>query len=140
MKKNRSDASIIKNYYYLTKPGIVRGNLITVAAGFFLASTTPFKWDAFFAVLAGSALCIASGCVYNNILDRNIDKKMARTRNRAIVSGKISGRAALTYATVLGAAGLTILAIWTNLLTVLVGATGIFFYAFFRRTHTFYDW
>jgi protoheme IX farnesyltransferase len=53
---------------------------------------------------------------------------MARTRRRALVTGRISGRAANIYAAILGLAGVTILAAFTNLLTVAVALTGYFFY------------
>lgn len=116
--------SRLKAYYRLTKPGIIRGNLITTAAGFFFASQGDIDWWLFVALVSGVAFVIASGCVFNNYLDRNIDKKMARTQNRALVTGDISAKAALSYATILGIFGFTILALYTNYLTVLVGVIG----------------
>jgi protoheme IX farnesyltransferase len=71
---------------------------------------------------------IASACVYNNYLDREIDKKMARTKHRALAQGLISNQNALIYASCLGVLGLIILAIYTNILTVLVGIIGLIFY------------
>ncbi len=64
---------------------------------------------------------MASACVFNNYIDRGIDEKMARTKRRALVIGKISARAALTYASVLGLAGFSILLLWTNGLVALIG-------------------
>lgn len=132
---------MLRDYYQLTKPGIIRGNLLAVAAGFFLAAVGHVEWDRLFGVLAGTALVIASGCVFNNYIDQGIDKKMARTKDRALVAGRISGRAALIYATVLGALGFMLLAIFTNMLTVCIGIVGIIFYVvvygYWKRHSTF---
>lgn len=119
---------MLKEYYLLTKPGIVRGNLLAAAAGFLLASQGHIDGWLLLATLAGVALVIASACVYNNYIDRHIDKQMTRTEQRALVTGKISGRSALTYATVLGVAGFGLLVWQTNWLTVLLGVTAMFFY------------
>lgn len=119
---------MLRKYYLLTKPGIIRGNLMTAAAGFLFASEGRIDWWLFLALLAGTALVIASGCVFNNYLDRDIDKRMDRTNKRALVVGDISASNALTYATVLGVTGFTILALYTNITTVVVGLVGIIDY------------
>ena len=49
----------------------------------------------------GSVLMRSAGCVVNDILDRKYDKKVFRTKNRPIASGKISVNLALVYATTL---------------------------------------
>lgn len=131
---------MFKEYYILTKPGIIRGNLITAAAGFFLASKSNIDIFMLTVTLAGIAMVIASGCVYNNYIDRGIDKKMKRTKNRALVSGTISSQSALTFGTLLGVAGFTTLALWTNQLTVFIGIVGFVFYVavygFWKRRST----
>ncbi len=114
----------LKSYYWLTKPGIIYGNALSAAAGFFLASQGKINFGLLLAVLGGSSLVIASACVYNNYIDRDIDKKMERTKKRALVSGEISGRSALVFATILGAAGFLVLLQLTNIVTVLVGVVG----------------
>ena len=69
--------SMLKSYLSITKPGIIFGNLISVAAGFFLAAKTESVSVALLlATLTGVGLVIASGCVVNNIFDRDIDQKM----------------------------------------------------------------
>jgi protoheme IX farnesyltransferase len=115
-------------YYRLTKPGIIYGNLFATAAGFLFASHGEINFALFAAVLSGTALSIASACVFNNYLDRDIDAKMKRTRRRALAAGKISVRAALIYATALGLIGSAIMILFVNPVTFLVGAIGFFFY------------
>ncbi|SRR5260221_17881 len=120
--------STIKKYYRLTKPGIIYGNLITATAGFFLASKANINLQLLIPTLIGIAFVIGSSCVFNNYIDRGIDEKMPRTKNRALVKGTVSTRNALIYATILGILGFVTLAVYTNLLTVIIGLIGVFFY------------
>ncbi len=45
----------------------------------------------------GSVLMRSAGCIVNDIVDKEFDKKVSRTKNRPIASGKISIKLALTY-------------------------------------------
>ena len=111
----------LRRYYYLTKPGIIYGNTLTAAAGFLLAARWHIVYGRFIAMLLGTGLVIAAACVCNNYLDRAIDRKMERTRGRALVKGSIGGRAALVYAGMLFVVGALLLARYTNRLTLLIG-------------------
>ena len=51
-----------------------------------------------FLFLAGAILMRSAGCIVNDIVDRNFDKKVERTKNRPIASGKISVKLASIYA------------------------------------------
>ena len=119
---------IIKTYTLLTKPGIIMGNLITTAAAFVLGSTHSFNPWLFLNTLAGLGAVIASACVFNNYIDRHIDQKMARTKNRAFATGSISVKNGLLFAIVLGIAGMALLAATTNLFAVSAAALGFFVY------------
>jgi protoheme IX farnesyltransferase len=118
----------IRKYYHLTKPGIIRGNLITASAGYFLASKGDVSWWILLASLIGIALIIACGCVLNNFIDINIDKKMERTKKRATVTGEVSARSAAIFATLLGLIGIYILIAFVNVITVALGFIGLVFY------------
>jgi protoheme IX farnesyltransferase len=128
---------ILNEYFVLVKPGIVRGNAITAAAGFFLASQGSISWTLLLATVGGLSLVIASACVFNNYIDREIDKKMERTKNRALVKRRVSTLNALTYATLLGLLGFATLSHYANHLTAAIAFIGFFFYvvvyAFFKR-------
>lgn len=123
--------SKLYSYYLLTKPGIIRGNLLTVTGGFLFASRDGFDLTSFIGALIGSALIVGSGCVFNNYIDRNMDKAMKRTKKRALVTGIISPKAALTFGTLLGLTGFGTLALLTNAVTILVGLVGFIFYVIF---------
>lgn len=120
----------IRSYYYLTKPGIIYGNLLTAVAGFLLASGWNINLLLFFATISGTALVIASSCVLNNYIDRGIDSKMKRTQKRAFVTGIISKRSGLSFAVILAILGFGALILYTNWLVVLSGALAVFSYIF----------
>lgn len=129
------------DYYLLTKPKIVVGNLVTLVAGFLLASNGVLDFQLFLATFVGLALIMASACVVNNYIDRNLDKKMKRTQNRALVSGLISHRNALSFAILIGILGNLILWVFTNPLTVLIAGVGYFVYVVLYslwKSHTVY--
>ena len=67
--------------------------------------------------LLGSVLMRSAGCIVNDIIDRNYDKQVQRTKNRPLASGKVSVKTALIYATVLCLVALIVL-INFNLLTI----------------------
>lgn len=117
-----------KTYYQLTKPGIIYGNVLNATGGFLLAARGRIDFGLFLATLLGLALIIASACVFNNYIDRNIDKHMKRTKKRALVSGLVSPKIALIYGVVLGVTGTLIMAGLTNGLAALMALTGYFFY------------
>ncbi|WP_051219194.1 heme o synthase [Oceanobacter kriegii] len=120
-----------KRYLSVTKPGIIMGNLIATAGGFFLASQGSVDFTLFLATVIGLSLVVASGCAINNGIDRDIDSRMERTRNRVTVTGEMSPLAAVSHGIVLGIAGFALLAWQTNLMAVLFAAFGFVVYVGF---------
>ena len=57
----------------------------------------------------GSVLMRSAGCIFNDIVDRNFDKKVERTKNRPIASGKISVLNAFIYIIMLCSSSLLVL-------------------------------
>ena len=120
--------NLIARYVSLTKPRVLGGNVLTTVAGFALASAGRYRILELIFVTVGTTLLIASACVVNNILDRDIDKSMARTRRRATVTGTVSVRSSAMFAVALGVAGLITLVRGTGLLVAAVGASGFVVY------------
>src|SRR5690242_9823335 len=56
----------------------------------------PRPWP-IIAFLIGATLMRAAGCAFNDIVDRDIDAKVARTASRPVASGRISVRAAFGF-------------------------------------------
>ena len=83
----------------------------------------------------GSVLMRSAGCIFNDIVDRDFDKKVKRTKERPIASGKISIVGALIYIILLCLIALLIL-LQFNLLTILLGMSSmvlVFCYPFLKR-------
>ncbi|ATM98126.1 Protoheme IX farnesyltransferase 2 [Yersinia frederiksenii ATCC 33641] len=119
---------MIKQYLQVTKPGIIFGNLISVVGGFLLASKGVIDYPLFLATLFGVSLVVASGCVFNNYIDRDIDRIMERTKNRVLVKGLIDPKVSLIYASVLGIAGMLLLYVAANLLAMMLAVIGFVIY------------
>ena len=119
---------MFRRYLSVTKPGIIMGNLISVAGGFLLASRGDINPWLMIASLIGLSLVVASGCAINNVIDRDIDIAMARTRTRETVTGEMSAMAALCHGVVLGIIGFGLLIAYTTPAAVFFAAFGYFIY------------
>ena len=83
----------------------------------------------------GSVLMRSAGCIFNDIVDRDLDKKVQRTRKRPIASGKVSVFEALIYIVFLCLVAFLILAQF-NWLTIVLGISSMalaFAYPFMKR-------
>ncbi|WP_296262992.1 MULTISPECIES: heme o synthase [unclassified Pseudomonas] len=121
----------VKHFIQITKPGIIFGNVISVAGGFFLAAKGHVDFMLLLAVIVGTCLVVASGCAFNNCIDRDIDQKMERTKNRVMVQGGMSLTVALVYATLLGVAGFGLLYVQANPLAAYCALAGFVVYVGF---------
>jgi 4-hydroxybenzoate polyprenyltransferase len=83
----------------------------------------------------GSVLMRSAGCIVNDIVDKDFDKKVFRTKKRPIAAGKISIRNSFVYVFILCALAFLIL-IQFNLLTIFLGVSSMFLafsYPFMKR-------
>jgi len=77
-------------------------------------------WPPLSALLAGTlgiGLAASSAAAINHLLDRRIDAKMARTRNRPLARGQLTEHNVLLFALSLGLLAMITLVYWVNLLT-----------------------
>ncbi len=129
-----------REFVRLAKPGIIFSNSMTAFAGFWVASQWNINWWLLISTLLGTALIMASGCVLNNYLDREMDTKMVRTQKRALPSGRILPSVVLRYGIILGILGVIVLYFLAgSALATLLGIIGLFVYvwiytAWFKRT------
>lgn len=132
-------SDMIKAYYHLAKPGIIWGNCIAATGGFMLASGGSLDLALYALTILGVSLIVASGCVFNNIIDTDIDSLMTRTQKRALVVGKITKKSAMLYAYALGMAGFLVLYFFTTFPAFLTGLFGFYVYVvmysvFYKRS------
>jgi len=119
---------VLKDLIELTKPRILRLNLIAGFGGFWVASKWNIDWLLLVYMLIGTGLTMASSCVINNYWDRELDQKMERTRDRATATGRIKPIVVLWYGIGLGISGVVVLFTLVNPLTGWLGLLGMFVY------------
>lgn len=79
------------------------------AWGLALAGGARSHWPLFLWMLLGAIVMRGAGCVYNDIVDRDLDAKVARTASRPVASGAVSVRNALLWTALLSLVGLAVL-------------------------------
>ena len=103
--------------------------------GYYFNSDTSLYLKYIILFFLGSVLMRSAGCIFNDIIDRDLDKKVQRTKERAIASGKISVPKASICAIVLCLVSLLIL-LQFNWLTIALGMSSMtlaFAYPFMKR-------
>ena len=125
----RSARATWRDYLELTKPRVVLLMLITSLVGMFLATRAGVPWTVLLFGNLGIALCAGGAAAVNHVVDRQIDSVMARTHKRPLAEGRVSPAAALTFALVLGVAGLLLLLAFTNALAAWLTLASLIGYA-----------
>jgi len=118
-----------QQYAELTKPRIVALIVFTALVGMLLAvpGLPPLRQS--MAGLVGIWLAAASAAAVNHLIDRRIDKLMARTANRPLPAGVLTARQVLVFALMLGVLSMTILVWLVNPLTALLTFAALIGYA-----------
>lgn len=126
----RSVISVVRSYVALTKPRVIELLLVTTVPVMVLAQRgIPNLWLVL-ATVVGGALSAGSANAYNMFIDRDIDEHMGRTNARPLVTGEISGPAALVFASSIGVISVVWLWIFTTPLAALLSLAAILFYVF----------
>jgi protoheme IX farnesyltransferase len=118
-----------RDYFALTKPKVVSLIMFTAIVGMFLAvpGLPPLAGLAWGTI--GIALAASSAAAINHVLDARIDAEMSRTRMRPLPRGTVSEAYALSFAFVLGAGSMLVLALLVNALTAILTFFSIIGYA-----------
>jgi heme o synthase len=118
-----------RSFYELTKPRVVMLIVFTSIVGTLLAVPGMPPLDALVFGNLGIGLAAASAAVVNHVLDERIDAQMSRTKRRPLPTGKLSARAALTFAVALCLLSMGILVWRVNTLTALLTFASLIGYA-----------
>jgi len=118
-----------RDYYELTKPRVVMLIVFTAIVGMFLAVPgLPAVTALLFGTL-GIGLASSSAAVFNHVLDARTDILMMRTRGRPLPQGKLTEKAALSFASVLCVISMIILWFLVNPLTAILTFASLIGYA-----------
>jgi 4-hydroxybenzoate polyprenyltransferase len=93
------------------------------------------RWDLFLWLALGAFAMRSAGCVYNDIVDRELDRRVERTRLRPLASGRVSLRSAWIVIGVLCLVGLVVLLQLnaTAAIVALVSVAPVAAYPFMKR-------
>ncbi len=105
----------------LTKPNVVWLILMSTMVGFYVASPHAFSAILLLHTVAATALLAAGTGSLNQWWERDLDRKMRRTENRPLPSGRIPANASLAFGLAVSAAGLAWMAAGVNWLSFWVG-------------------
>jgi protoheme IX farnesyltransferase len=117
---------LLGDYVELTKPKVQSLLLLTTIATMYVAGD-PSPLLVFYTCLGGYLSAGGAGAV-NHWFDRDIDAQMGRTANRPVPSGRVSGRAALSFGCVLAALSLLELSLLVNPLAAALSFSGFLGY------------
>lgn len=114
----------LRDLVTLAKPRITFMVVVTAAGGLFLSRRMPGVE----ALSAATILCTLLGCAFivsganalNMYIERDVDRRMDRTKNRPLPAGRMSPRVALWFGVIMSAVAIPVLAIGANALTALL--------------------
>lgn len=129
---------IVLDLLDMTKPRVVLLMLACALVGMLLASQNSVSLPLIAAGLLGIALVAGSAAVMNHVIDAEWDRRMARTQNRPVATGRIRPREGIVFSLVLGGAGATVLFVFVNPLAAWLNLAswlgyGIFYSIFLKH-------
>jgi protoheme IX farnesyltransferase len=131
-KKTQVERSAATSYFALYadlfKARLTFLVLLTNLVGFYLGFHGPVNYWLMLHSVLGTALVAAGAAALNQFLERDLDAKMERTRNRPLPSGRLEPASVLLIGGACAATGLIYLAFAVNLLTSVIGAITLLSY------------
>jgi 4-hydroxybenzoate polyprenyltransferase len=93
------------------------------------------RWDLFLWFALGAFAMRSAGCVYNDIVDRDLDRRVERTRLRPLASGRVSVRSAWVLMALLCLVGLVVLLQlnWASAAVAVTSLAPVALYPFMKR-------
>ncbi|CCQ12724.1 Heme O synthase, protoheme IX farnesyltransferase [Pseudoalteromonas luteoviolacea B = ATCC 29581] len=118
-----------QDYLAICKINVVLMLVVTAWVGVALAPDMQRSWLIQFMSLLGIGLLAASAAAINHVVDRNIDKQMARTRHRPVANARLSANQAIGFASLLAVFGTAIIVIFSNWLCAVLTLASLVGYA-----------
>jgi protoheme IX farnesyltransferase len=120
----------MKDYLELTKPRITWLILMSAAVGYFFGANGVWRIWRVLHTLLGTALIASGTAALNQWYERAADRKMRRTADRPIPSGRLSAKRALVFGILLSIAGFAELSFGVNWLSGFLGLFTLLSYLF----------
>lgn len=124
--KNSALALIFDDFKEITKARLAISVVFSSIAGYFLGAYE-IQWVQVLLLAFGGYCMVGASNAYNQVIERDLDALMKRTKNRPIPTGRISVKSAMTMAIVLTLLGVMALYV-LNPKTAMFGAISIFLY------------
>lgn len=118
-----------KALWELFKPRLSFLVAFSCAFGYVLASPD-INWAVLPMLFVGGFLVSGASIVVNQIIEKDLDKLMSRTKNRPLPTGRVTVQEAVTFCVVSLTAGLGILLVYTNVFTMLLSIVSMILYSF----------
>ncbi|MGE8339409.1 MAG: heme o synthase [Flavobacterium sp.] len=128
-KNTLSLKSIFLDFKEITKAGLAISVLFSSIAGYLLGvdSEHPFKWSVLAVLAVGGYCMVGASNAFNQVIEKDIDSLMDRTKNRPVPSGRMSPKVALLVASLLTVIGIALL-YTINAKSAMFAAISIFLY------------
>ncbi|MQA75636.1 MAG: protoheme IX farnesyltransferase [Solirubrobacterales bacterium] len=126
----RSLGALVGDYLALTKPRIISLLLLTTVATMFVADPQGPPLATILWTMLGGFLAAGGAGAINHYIDRDRDARMARTRGRPLVAGRIEPRHGLEFGIALGALATIQLTLTVNVLSAVLALAGLLGYVF----------
>ncbi|MBN9285166.1 MULTISPECIES: heme o synthase [Flavobacterium] len=128
-EKSISITSLFTDFKGITKAGLAISVVFSSIVGYLLGVSAefPFDWMTFVLLGIGGYCMVGASNVFNQIIEKDLDALMDRTKNRPLPSGRITKQSAFILGAVLTVIGLAIL-YTINPKTAMFGAISIFLY------------
>ncbi|WP_199912743.1 heme o synthase [Aquimarina aquimarini] len=123
---NTSKISVVQDFKEITKMRLALSVVFSSVAGYLLGVDT-VSWSTLILLAIGGYFMVGASNAFNQIIERDLDKLMDRTRNRPIPSGRMTVNTAFAIATIFTIAGISVL-YSINPKTAMFGAISIFLY------------
>ena len=125
-----AEKSQVAVYADLIKARLTLLVLLTTLVGFYLGCRGPVNYLLMLNTILGTALVAGGASALNQLLERDYDAKMRRTRNRPLPSGRMQPVTVMVFGGVCACAGLIHLALAVNLTTSVIASVSLLSYLF----------
>jgi protoheme IX farnesyltransferase len=121
----------VADYAQLSKLRLSFLVVFSAALAFVMGSEGPVEWGKLILLIAGGFLVTGASNAFNQVIEKDLDKLMDRTRTRPLADDRMKPFAAITAALLMGITGLLLLTFFMNAASGILGLIALVSYALF---------